>query len=127
MAKIPTMDEMSKQLAQEALDNFLYDGKSLREWMRIIASEDAISRAEVIALYDEYRPKLATHVSEFGDKLKALPPIQPKAKVGKWKYYQNEKGDWINECSVCKCDAGVGYSYNYCPNCGAKMESEVEE
>lgn len=40
MAKILTMDEMAKQLAQEALDNFLYDGKSLREWMRIIASKE---------------------------------------------------------------------------------------
>ena len=40
---------------------------------------------------------------------------------GHWTYYQNEKGNWINECSVCKCDAGVGYSYKYCHNCRAEM------
>lgn len=39
--------------------------------------EDCVSRAEVNKLYDEYRPRLATHVSEFGDKLKALPSITP--------------------------------------------------
>ncbi len=77
MAKIPTMDEMAKQLAEKTLDAVYYNDKSLREWMKIIASEDAISKAEVIALYDEYRPKLATHVSEFGDKLKAIPPVMP--------------------------------------------------
>lgn len=44
-----------------------------------------------------------------------------RAKTGHWKYYQNEKGDWINECSVCGSDAGVGYQYPYCPNCGTKM------
>lgn len=40
-------------------------------------SDDCVSRAEVNKLYDEYRPRLATHVSEFGDKLKALPPVTP--------------------------------------------------
>lgn len=44
-----------------------------------------------------------------------------KPKTGHWKYYQNEKGDWINECSVCGSDAGVGYQYPYCPNCGTRM------
>jgi len=40
---------------------------------------DAISREAVNMLYDKWRPKLATHVSEFGDALKMLPSVTPKA------------------------------------------------
>ena len=48
MAKFPTYEEMGKKVAEKALDEFLYDGKSIREWMQIIASEDAISRKAVL-------------------------------------------------------------------------------
>lgn len=48
-------------------------------------------------------------------------PQEPK--TGHWKYFQNEKGDWMNVCSNCNSDCGVGYPYNYCPNCGCRMES----
>lgn len=47
MAKFPTYEEMGKKVAEKALDEFLYDGKSIREWMQIIASEDAISKQAV--------------------------------------------------------------------------------
>jgi len=50
-----------------------------------------------------------------------------KPKMGHWKYYRNNKGDWVNECSACGLDAGVGYPYPFCPNCGAKMESEDKQ
>lgn len=51
---------------------------------------------------------------------------RPHPKTGHWIYCRNNKGDWVNGCSVCGSDAGVGYQYPYCPNCGAKMESEEE-
>lgn len=44
---------------------------------KIRTSDNCVSKAEVNKLYDEYRPRLATHVSEFGDKLKSLPPVTP--------------------------------------------------
>lgn len=47
MAKFPTYEEMSKKVAEKALDEFLYNGKSIREWMQIITSEDAVSRQAV--------------------------------------------------------------------------------
>jgi len=43
--------------------------------------------------------------------------------TGHWIYYRSEYGDYLNKCSVCEQDCGVGYPYNYCPNCGAKMEN----
>lgn len=48
MAEFPTYEEMAKNIAEKALDEFLYDGKSIREWMQIITSEDCISRQAVI-------------------------------------------------------------------------------
>jgi len=125
MAKILTMDEMAKQLAENALDNFLCNGKSLREWMKIIASEDAISRAEVIKLIDKHTNDDGTLDDDITCILEELPPIQPKAKVGKWiPIYGNVK------CSVCgnvKDSRNVGKATHYCDFCGAKMESEVEK
>lgn len=46
--KFPTMDEFAKEVAEKALDEFLYDGKSIREWIQIITSEDVISRQYLI-------------------------------------------------------------------------------
>jgi hypothetical protein len=54
----------------------------------------------------------------------AIKTPEQEPKTGHWKYFQNEKGDWMNVCSNCNLDCGVGYPYNYCPNCGAEMESE---
>lgn len=31
---------------------------------------------------------------------------------------------WIWECSLCGSKHGYGALYNYCPNCGAKVENE---
>ena len=39
---------------------------------------DLISREAVLNLYEEYRPRLATHVCEFEDALKGIPPVEPK-------------------------------------------------
>lgn len=54
-----------------------------------------------------------------------LPPIQPKAKVGKWKNTRPSNMSDNIVCSVCGYDSIA--NYQYCPNCGAKMESEVEK
>ncbi len=54
MAEFPTYEEMAKNVAEKALDDFLYNGKSIREWMQIIASEDCISREEVCDYIAEF-------------------------------------------------------------------------
>jgi ribosomal protein S27E len=72
-----------------------------------------------------------------------LPPIQPKAKVGKWIVDQDafsEINGYILKCHCSECNhkkefydhksittptlKNVSYIYNYCPDCGAKMEVE---
>lgn len=85
MAKFPTYEEMGKKVAEKALDEFLYDGKSIREWMQIIASEDAISRQAVLDVtWEEPSYTDALNVlTEVRDKVKALPPVNPqKPKTG---------------------------------------------
>ena len=37
------------------------------------------------------------------------------------------RGQFALICSECKCSAGVIYDYDYCPNCGAKMDGKVGE
>lgn len=38
MAKFPTTDEFVKKVAEKALDEYEYDGKSIREWAELVTS-----------------------------------------------------------------------------------------
>lgn len=42
---------------------------------------------------------------------------------GKWRDEREDFGTYV--CSV--CNRPCGNQYNYCPNCGAKMDKEKEE
>ena len=49
--RFPTYEEMAKDVAEKALDEYVYQGKTLREWIQIILEsqdEDCISRKEVL-------------------------------------------------------------------------------
>ena len=57
--KFPTYEEMAQNVAEKALDEYEYKGKTLREWVEIIAAfelstnlaevgTDAISRQQAI-------------------------------------------------------------------------------
>lgn len=111
MAKFPTYEEMGKKVAEKALDEFLYDGRSIREWMHIIASEDAISRQAVLnILKDKWNM-----FSDANDAMQeSIDTIEALQVVG---VNKNEEG-------------GIPI-YKYCPNCGTKMvdpqESENKE
>ena len=141
MAKFPTYEEMGKKVAEKALDEFLYDGRSIREWMQIIASEDCISRQEVLDALDKSK-----YSNEFCEEhhidwsinlgmahivVNELKPITPQPKIGHWinleetKYKGQVLPFWSRyECS--KCGGHGEGTFNYCPNCGTDMrESEV--
>ena len=127
MAKFPTYEDMSKKVAEKALDEFLYDGKSIREWMQIIASEDAISRQEVLEQMNcwigsgEYRYTNATDYLR--KRINSLSPVAPKQKIGHWIRITDKTGHLVWGCD--KCAWQQRYNTNFCPDCGAKMESEA--
>lgn len=94
--------------------------------------EDAISRADV--------KKYLSAPDANGDRviyesdLDLLPSVNPQPKVGYWIFHEpfdNGRKN-CNECIECsQCHTWLGYDCYaktpYCPNCGAKMESEVQE
>lgn len=72
-------------------------------------------------------------IAKVADAIKALQPVTPTRKVGKWIITDKEHGRiWHCHCSNCKKDPQdcVGGTENwwlvrlpdYCPNCGANME-----
>lgn len=98
--------------------------------------EDAISRQAVLDLiYNSWKHNgVGENYGELSiDALKALPPVTPKQKMGRWiesdalLMASNEDGCMkfpAKECSVCHKPHIKAYWMDYCPNCGAKMESE---
>lgn len=118
--------EMSKNIAQKALDEFYYKDKSLREWMKIIVSEDCVSRAEVIKLIDKHTNDDGTLDDDITCILEELPHIQPKSNVGYWETYEVIQGglkETWHRCSICKWENALLLPRNYCPKCGTKMEA----
>jgi hypothetical protein len=88
--------------------------------------EDAISRQAVLdILKDKWNMFSDANdaMQESIDTIETISPVTPQPKTGRW----------IDDCGGVKCSC-CGYSIDdcfyaktYCTNCGAKMESEVEE
>ena len=78
-------------------------------------NNDLISRKAAIAFlqsipYIKEHPNMGELMKEW---IEQIPSVQPKT------------GRWIDDnCSECRQYVYHGDANNYCPNCGAKMESE---
>ena len=81
--------------------------------------EDAISRKALLKM--QYRiddsATLSTRDVVNVEDIEDAPSVTPKEKVGHW---EDSSNGWM--CSI--CDREYSYDTNYCPNCGARMESE---
>ena len=111
---------------------FDYVCKLLNDALSQEPCTDAVSRAELIGILKE---KIKTHRStiEIADKLipliEQLPSVTPSRRKGHWKRVSidkySEHAHYWYECGLCgKQHLG---DTNFCPNCGAKMESEDKE
>ena len=91
--------------------------------------EDCISRQAVMGLVEHSERLFSYDKPWILKEVKELPSVTQKS--GKWIEKEGWDGDIYYECSVCSepfclIEGTPTYNlYNYCPNCGAKMESEV--
>ena len=93
--------------------------------------DDAVSRQEVLDLLVKYDNDMEFDVySEIFDSIDKLPSVRPQEQTGEWIALESrfELGDRL-KCSECGQVFVVGddVSRKYCPNCGARMESEDKE
>lgn len=98
----------------------------LRDYKRLLEQEpceDAVSRQAVLDLVNSDWKYEGLEID-----VASLPPVIPQQKTGHWEDISNGiEYDW-GTCNKCKARIPMTYKYyEFCPHCGAKMESEVEE
>lgn len=84
-------------------------------------SDDLISRQAAIeclidALYDLDEADYVDNTF-IEEELKKVPAVQPEQKKRRWVPSKHTDTVLCSQCGKC-----YGEEYNYCPNCGAKME-----
>ncbi len=91
--------------------------------------EDCVSREQ--ALLTLTGKNLSTKstgelIALFNKRIKALPPVKPAQRKGKWENKNTSGHQLYGKCSECGqefvIDAWYTQKMRYCPNCGAKME-----
>lgn len=95
-------------------------------------SDDAIRRQAVL---DAINTDWHEDLSQLIDAIKALPPVEPKLRTGRW--IKNKYGQTVcSECQTCALEVETGCLVNrhlapfetkYCPQCGAKMSEGSEK
>ena len=127
-------DAISRKAAIELCD--WYDNPSMREDLEKLRpvrfSTDCISRqAAIDTVMECYDNNELFEVYE--DKLRELPPAQPKSDSGRWERHYSRPGVYADlywHCSKCGYKTDYQYAnvnHRYCPNCGRKMEREVSD
>lgn len=81
--------------------------------MRLIDA-DALEYHEIDEIGGEYNPYLGCSKA-YIDRQPTIEPCQ----VGKWEFHCQH---W-SKCSICGYADKFADKWNYCPNCGAKMEN----
>ena len=114
-----TQQEISKEILSEALTQF---------FSKPTECDDAISREAVLQKLNELDWQelyLPIHFKEHI--IDELPSVTPSRRKGRWIEERNDYGEiqgW--HCDKCYEDSGftTDCKWNYCPSCGAEMESE---
>ena len=144
--EFPTIDKFAKEVAEKALDEITYEGKTVREWVEIIVKqqpcEDCLSRESIInkihALQDELtsnddskwnRNKLAfKYMAYVNGIILNEPSVYPERPKGKWTLHSDYPDMLI--CEKCKAQFDMWHweikQMHFCPNCGSHNGGEEE-
>lgn len=131
-----TLEEAIKQLEiNKKDDTYVIDAEAIDMAIKALEQEpceEAISRQAVMdeiefTPFDDYSDYLMIR-----EKIEALPPVKPQEpKTGHWVKHDASHSMYY-DCSLCGCvapctetaDKILWKMANYCPDCGARMESE---
>lgn len=126
------IEKMAQNVAEKALDGFEYQGKTIREWMKIIAEQEPNRDIEEIAEIMKSDTDAETKCKMISNILTAKPHYfelsqEPKTGTGHWiKIVIN--GQHKIRCD--KCDyiepEYATHIRNFCPNCGERMVEPQE-
>ena len=99
------------------------DREALIEWLKRIPLKDLSDGLGLCRVIME---------DDFKKAIKKMPKgiIVDVSPVRHGRWVEQEKYDFgtMYDCSICgNCILDNGHSWNYCPNCGAKMDGEVAE
>ena len=105
-------------------------------------TDDLISRQAAIDALDEIEAEVADgygyQYAKWREYFVEMPSAQPQRKTGRWIIKDNPGTGWYRvTCSECGEDVTstapcIGFypnakvTWDYCPNCGAKMDEEKE-
>ena len=129
-------DQQNNDKTREILE--VIDGK-IEDFPSVnpMTCEDAISRqaAENITWNEPSYTDALNVLTEVRDKIRALPFVTPKQRTGHWKCFVHSAYHGVDEdgepiwrevkvyyCD--KCNRRTVIMENFCPSCGASMESE---
>ena len=86
--------------------------------MRLIDA-DALA-VKLKRLQSQVSSTSAMEIAEYIDRINAQPTIEAAPVVhGRWIGFHG-----YYECSLCGSEMGTRDGWNYCPNCGARMDKE---
>ncbi len=98
---------------------------------RDLLCEDCISREETLKAFAEkcggecgccvYNGS-GYDTAENCKLIKSMPSVTPQPKTGHWITTRTFMHDGEFYCDKCKCDSPNNEKWDYCPNCGARME-----
>lgn len=74
-------------------------------------------------------PEMVWDAGDIEHKLDEMPTIAIDDPRPKGEWIEKMDGFWKKKiliCSACGTRNALGYAFNYCPNCGAKMEAANE-
>lgn len=128
MSREEAIKELTELLPEEFLSEY---SEAIRMAIKALEQEpceDAISRQEVLEEINRVGVKgfeTYNDYSQLYDFVDTLPSVTPQPEMGHWEWNQYDANPKIGNfhCSLCH-NIGESY-YDYCPNCGAKMQ-EVE-